>query len=336
MPTDPRHLTVVVPVLNQAAEIVTTLETLDAAIAASSFAAEIVVVDDGSTDGTAAAVEALALATPVRVIRQGNRGRFEARRTGLEAGTGEYCLLLDSRVRIEPGALRFVEEQLEADPGKDLWNGHVHIETEGNPYGTFWDVITQRAFWAYFGAPRTTSFGIDEFERFPKGTTCLFARRATLLAATDAFRSGYEDVRHANDDTRMLRKLAAEQRINISPRFACWYSPRTDLVPFLRHAFHRGTVFLDGHGPESAWFPILLGLYGVSAGTVLAARRSPLVLVGAVGCASAAGAALALSERRPEDAPTMAWVSPLYAAAHVSGMWRGLGLLARARLVRRP
>jgi glycosyltransferase involved in cell wall biosynthesis len=334
MPTEPRRLTVVIPVLNQAAEIGATLHALELAIGASSFAAEIVVVDDGSTDGTAEAIDALAIATPVRVIRQGNRGRFEARRTGLEQASGEYCLLLDSRVRIDPGALRFVEEQLDADPVKTLWNGHVNIETSRNPYGTFWDVITQWAYWTYFSSPRTTSFDLTEFERFPKGTGCFFAPRDAILDAGEAFRSSYDDIRHASDDTRMLRRFATEQRINISPGFACSYSPRTKFVPFVRHAYHRGIMFLDSHGPESAWFPILLGLYAASAGTVVAARRSPLVLAAAAGSASAAGAALALSEGRPRDVPTMTWVSPLYAAAHVAGMWRGLGLLVRARLGR--
>jgi hypothetical protein len=331
MPAPRRRLTVVVPVLNQAAELPATLEALDAAIAATSFDAEIVVVDDGSTDGSAGAAEAAG----VRVIRQENRGRFEARRTGLEGGEGEYCLLLDSRVRLEPGALRFVEEQLDDDPARSVWNGHVYIDTDGNPYGTFWDVLTQRAYWTYFRSPRTTSFGSAEFERFPKGTTCFFAPRLVMLELARRFESGYEDLRHANDDTRMLRTLAAQQQINISPGFACRYSSRRHLGPFLRHAFHRGTVFVDGHGPGSAWFPVLLGLYAGSAGVVVAARRSPLVAAAAAASASAAGAAIALSERRPRDAATMAWVTPLYAAAHVSGMWRGLALLVRGRMARR-
>ncbi len=47
-------LGVVIPVFNQEAELPATLDALDAAIAASPFEAEIVVVDDGSTDGVPA------------------------------------------------------------------------------------------------------------------------------------------------------------------------------------------------------------------------------------------------------------------------------------------
>ena len=330
-PVEPRSLTVVIPVFNQAGEIGATLEALDIALAATSFAAEVVVVDDGSTDGTAAVLRGLSPGVPLRVIEQENAGRFEARRVGLERAQGKYCLLLDSRVRLDPGSLRFVESRLRE--GKEVWNGHVEIDRSCGPYAIFWDVITRRAFWEYFGNPRTTSFGLQEFERFPKGTTCLFGPRALMAEAFDRFRSGYSDLRHANDDTPVLRYLAGVAPINISPSFGCLYAPRTRLAPFLRHAFHRGTVFVDGHGRrESAWFPIVIGLFVGSAACVPLARRSPRVLVAAASAASAAGAAISIAEGRPEDAPTMAWVTPLYAAAHVAGMWRGLALLARNRL----
>jgi glycosyltransferase involved in cell wall biosynthesis len=332
--TERHSLTVVIPAFNQAAAITATLRALDGAIAATSFVADAVVVDDGSTDGTPSAVRSEVVGYPVEVIEQDNRGRFEARRRGIESARGQYCLLLDSRVLIDRGALRFVEEELRSGEDKEVWNAHVDIETAGNPYGVFWDVITQRVFAEYFAHPRTTSYGLADFERFPKGTTCFFAPRTLLAEAFDACRSGYVDLRHANDDTTMIRRLAARRPINISPAFSCRYTARAELVPFLRHAFHRGTVFVDGHGRrESAWFPLVVGLYAASGGALAIARRSPFVLPGLAALTSATGAALAVAERRPRDAGTMAWVTPLYAAAHVAGMWRGLALMARARLV---
>ena len=125
--------------------------------------------------------------------------------------------------------------------------------------------------------PRTTSFGPDEFERFPKGTTCFLAPRELLTAAFEAYRSGYMDLRHANDDTPVIRWLAARQRINISPGFGCSYASRSRFLPFVTHAFHRGTVFVDGHGRrESRWFPIVVGLY---AGQPLGGARPSFAAV---------------------------------------------------------
>jgi glycosyltransferase involved in cell wall biosynthesis len=325
----------VIPVYNQAAEIGATLTALDAAIRRTAFAAAIVVVDDGSSDGTAAAVRDWNGHTPVRVIEQENSGRFAARRRGLAEADGDYTLLIDSRVAIAPEALAFVEGRIEDGPDREVWNGHVDIVTTGNPFGVFWDVLTRRAFAAYFRAPTTTSFGLAEFERFPKGTTCFFAPRELLTAAFDSFRSRYEDLRNANDDTPVIRWIAERRPINISPGFSCRYTARQRLRPFLRHAFHRGIVFVDGHGRrQSRFFPLVVAFFPVTVGWIAACVFVPVLVVAPPVVAAAAGVALAVPDRQPGVAATMAWVTPLYALAHGAGMWRGLWLAAGARLRR--
>ncbi len=55
---------------------------------------EVLVVDDGSTDDSAAVAEAFGPA--VRVLRQRNQGPAAARNTGLDAARGEYIAFLDS------------------------------------------------------------------------------------------------------------------------------------------------------------------------------------------------------------------------------------------------
>jgi glycosyltransferase involved in cell wall biosynthesis len=57
-------------------------------------AIEVIVVDDGSTDGTEAALEQYH--DRIRYIRQANRGLSAARNTGIEAAGGEFIALLDS------------------------------------------------------------------------------------------------------------------------------------------------------------------------------------------------------------------------------------------------
>jgi glycosyltransferase involved in cell wall biosynthesis len=323
-------LSVVVPAFNEAAHLRETIERLVDALDGSGFDAELVLVDDGSTDGSADVARAAADGVPIRVLSQENRGRFEARRLGLSAATGDYVLFLDARVRLAPDSLRFVRERLSAEP---VWNGHVEIDTD-NVFGIFWRLIAQLAWRDYFDNPRTTSFGLEDFDRYPKGTTCFLAPRPLLASAFEHFHTHYSDIRMANDDTPVLREVAAQTRIGISPRFGCVYSPRTNLPGFTRHAFHRGVVFVDGHGtPASRFFPAVVAFFPVSAALAVAALRRPLVAPAAVAaCGLGAAAYGARAGRSRREISALSLVTPLYAIAHGAGMWRGLFELVRNRV----
>jgi glycosyltransferase involved in cell wall biosynthesis len=328
-------LSVVLPVHDEAPHLAATLDALARAVADSGFDAEIVLVDDGSTDGSAdAARNALDDRLPLTVIAQANAGRFEARRAGIERAGSGLVLLLDARVRLRPGSLSFAHARVLE--GETVWNGHVHVDVSGNPYGAFSNVLVELAWREYFDDPRTTSYAVEEFDRYPKGTTCFLAPRELLLRAIEAFESRYDDLRLANDDTPVLRWIAERERIHLSPSFACDYRPRASLGSFLRHSFHRGTVFLDGHGrPESRFFPAVVAFFPASAAlAVLAARRPSLVPVLALGVGAAAAGAAHMAGRNDFETASFGALAPVYAVAHGAGMWRGLALVATSSKTR--
>lgn len=322
-------LSVVIPVYNEAADLAQTIESLLTAVEHGQVDVEIVLVDDGSTDeGAVVAQRAVADRAPLRIVSQPNLGRFEARRRGLEAAEREWVLLLDGRVRIDAGSLAYVRPRLESAP---VWTAHVDVAADGDLLGSFWGLIAELAWSDYFDNPRETSFGTQEFDRYPKGTTCLLAPRALLLEAVAAFRSRYADLRAANDDTPLLRWIAGHERISVSPSFRCVYRPRISWFSFLRHSAHRGVVFLDGHGRrESRFFPVVVAFYPLSAALLVAALRRPIVLPAALIATSAGAAAMGVSRRRTStEVAALALVTPLYAAAHGYGMWRGLVAMLR-------
>ncbi len=333
----PRRLTlsIIIPVYNERDQIGQTLLVAAHAVADSGFDPEFVVVDDGSTDDSGDVARKAHLPFPLQVVAQSNQGRISARRAGLAAAAGEFALCLDSRVRLEPGGLAFVFGRVLK--GELVWNAHVEILTEGNPYGKFWKVITRLAWPDYLAHPRTVSFDTRDFDRYPKGTTGFLAPTELLRDGFGRMGSYYRNERYANDDTSTIRWIASQQPIHISPRFACTYQPRKTLMGFLRHAFHRGTVFVDGHGrPESRLFPFVIGFYPLSLVAVPLAIRHPKLAGGAlaVGIAGAAGFALRRGSD-PDDAVSFAALAPLYLCAHGAGMWRGLGMLLAKRLTTR-
>jgi glycosyltransferase involved in cell wall biosynthesis len=325
-------LTVVIPVYNEASQIAATLRAAADAVEGSGFDGRFVVVDDGSSDGTAEAAKSELPVSRVTVLSQPNRGRLAARRAGLDAVEDEYVLFLDSRVRLAPDSLRFVRSQLDA--GKRVWNAHVIIDVQSNPYGQFWDVLTSLVFSRYFSNPRETSYGAADFDAFPKGTTAFLAPTALMKDAFRQYKTKYRDERHANDDTPILRWIASQRPIQISPQFQCTYAPRNNFKGFARHAFHRGVVFVDGHGRRgSGLFPAVVTFYPLSLiGLVFTLKRPRAALVLAVGMAAAGGAMALRRGHRPAAAASFAALAPVYAVAHGAGMWRGLQLLLENRV----
>lgn len=87
-------LTVVIPTFNRREVLAATLERL--AEQTTAFAFEVVVVDDGSTDGSAEVIRSFAARTPLAVteLEQPNSGPAAARNRGIAAARGRVCLFL--------------------------------------------------------------------------------------------------------------------------------------------------------------------------------------------------------------------------------------------------
>jgi glycosyltransferase involved in cell wall biosynthesis len=241
-----RKLSIVIPAFNSSGWITQCLEHLSAALKHAQISdAEVIVVDDGSTDGTGEEARRFP-DLAVQVVSQQNQGRFLARENGLAKCAGSHVLFLDTRVFLAETSLTFVLPFLN-EANSSLWTAHVEANTAGNPIARFWRAI-ESLFWRrYMKNPTTTSFGLEDFDYYPKGTTALIAPTGLIREAIAAFRPTVTDWRKVNDDTALLRYAAERTRINISPQYACTYNARTNLKAFLHHANHRGSVLIDGY-----------------------------------------------------------------------------------------
>lgn len=87
------RFSVIIPFYNLETYVHSTLESVLAVIPAD---AEVICVDDGSTDSTPAVLDAYAARYPfVRVVHQPNGGEGAARNAGVEQATGEWITFLD-------------------------------------------------------------------------------------------------------------------------------------------------------------------------------------------------------------------------------------------------
>ncbi|GAB3460126.1 hypothetical protein GCM10027321_19230 [Massilia terrae] len=81
---------------------------LKAIVAQMGPAHELLVIDDGSRDATAAIADAMAQRHPqhaIRVVRQANQGVSGARNTGLQQARGDYIAFVDADDLLLPGSL---------------------------------------------------------------------------------------------------------------------------------------------------------------------------------------------------------------------------------------
>jgi len=92
------RLSVIIPVYNEKA----TIEKLVHAVHSVEMAKEIIVVDDGSNDGTRELLGALSIDGMKRCFHRENRGKGAAIRTGLQEVTGDIVIIQDGDLEYNP------------------------------------------------------------------------------------------------------------------------------------------------------------------------------------------------------------------------------------------
>jgi glycosyltransferase involved in cell wall biosynthesis len=324
----PITLSVVIPAYNAGQWLTQSVPKVAQAIKNADISkAEIIIVDDGSSDDTATVARSLKLPYPVKVISQKNGGRFLARYRGVEAAIYDYILLIDTRVFIGENAIRYVTDRLNAEKDTLVWTSHVIIDKKGNPYARFWEAITFISWRKYFANPRDCSYGIKDFDYYPKGTTCFLVPKKTLLEANNWFKKNTKNTKDSNDDTLLIRHIAESHAINLSPNFYCTYHARTNLKQYCKHVYHRGKVFVDGflRRDGNRFFWPLVGFLVLSVSVPIYLIIFPQYIGIALGLLTVAWILellTALLLKVPvKDALSLFVLSPLFAILYGLGIW---------------
>ncbi|MFM1813211.1 MAG: hypothetical protein RLZZ336_2149 [Cyanobacteriota bacterium] len=119
-------LSVVVPLFNEAESLASLVQQLLAALRPLNLAFELVLVDDGSRDGTGEALQRLCHDTPelVAVLLRRNYGQTAAMAAGFDASQGQVIVTLDGDLQNDPADIPLLLNKL-AD-GYDLVSGWRH------------------------------------------------------------------------------------------------------------------------------------------------------------------------------------------------------------------
>lgn len=150
-------ISVVIPLYNKQREIG---EAVRSVLAQTLLPREIIVVDDGSTDGSAEIVRSIG-SPLVRLVPQPNAGVCAARNHGIEESTGEYIALLDADDAWEPGFLAEITAMIDQFPGCGMYCTAFNIVSDDGLYPA--PTPSQRGIVGNFSATRPTS--ISPFRR---------------------------------------------------------------------------------------------------------------------------------------------------------------------------
>ncbi|BCW96163.1 MAG: glycosyltransferase family 2 protein [Fimbriimonadales bacterium] len=114
---DAPTLSLIVPLYNEAPNLPPLLEACTAALTRTGESWEIVLIDDGSDDGSAAFIQQGAQADPrVRFVRHPQRlGKTQAYATGFRAARGQYLFTIDADLQEDPTAIPAMLTRLRTD-----------------------------------------------------------------------------------------------------------------------------------------------------------------------------------------------------------------------------
>ena len=204
--------------------------------------AEVIVVDNGSTDNTCGVVRAAQTRSPrpIRMIRELRLGSSSARNAGIRVARGELVLFTDDDVTVQSGWIDGLVSAFR--PGVAAVGGRVHPELAGRPPSWFDDERNPLTLWDDGDA----GFEMTE-ERHPLGAN-LAIRRALLLDLEEPFdtRLGHFDgVRLAYEEVHLISRLLAEHRILYTPDAVVHHHVNADR---LTYEFTRRAYFHYGFG----------------------------------------------------------------------------------------
>ncbi|RKE22549.1 cellulose synthase/poly-beta-1,6-N-acetylglucosamine synthase-like glycosyltransferase [Streptomyces sp. TLI_171] len=124
-------VTVLVPAYNERECIANTLNSL----AASDYPIEVIVIDDGSTDGTADIVEEMDLPF-VRLIRKVNGGKPSALNAGVAAAAHDIVVMMDGDTVFEPSTVRELVQPF-GNPGIGAVAGNAKVGNRDSLIGAW-------------------------------------------------------------------------------------------------------------------------------------------------------------------------------------------------------
>ena len=185
---------------------------------------EVIVTNDGSTDGTTSLLEDYAANHPnLHILTQSNQGMSTARNRGLEEAQGEYVMFVDSDDQIAENALKTLADQISGEDiiefGSSIYNEetkaiiHCPLSTTHNPLPTGWDYFNRERL-----TPRLVHF------------VCIWQRVYRRVFLEENNLRFAEGLRRAEDDLFTTITMLNAKTLKTIPSYIYIYSIRENSI----------------------------------------------------------------------------------------------------------
>ncbi len=225
------RVSVVIPLYNHARYIA---EAVASVLAQGPLLHELIVIDDGSRDASAAVMAGLAAGDArIRVLTQPNSGAHATINRGLALATGEFVTILNSDDSYLPGRFAALVRALDLDPGSDLAASAIaFMDGDSQPIANPW--FTE----ALDNYKARRALGPALIDANFLMTTSNFLMRRSLIARIGDF----APLRYAHDMEFALRAAAMGVRLAYIDR------------PLMRYRFHGSNTISENHaGVRLEW-----------------------------------------------------------------------------------
>jgi glycosyltransferase involved in cell wall biosynthesis len=245
-------LSVVIPTYQRRASVARCVQALEHQVSSPDF--QVVIVVDGSTDGTREYLETYSGPLKLRMIAQPNRGRAAACNAGIAAATGRLVLLLDD----------------DMEPLPNWLCGHLEAHARADRRG----VVGAAPIFSQAGASRTARLVQRKFERhlarlaapgFEFGVRDFYSGNFSLAREIFAEVGGFDEafLQYGNEDLELFVRLRqAGVRLVYAPGAVArqWYEK--SFAGLARDSLAKGqtSVLLAGKHPEVREY-LKLGTY---------------------------------------------------------------------------
>lgn len=181
-------------------------EAIQSVLEQTFFNFEIIVVDDGSSDGSAALIQRFSDARII-FLRQENKGRSCARNRALAQASGRYIAFLDSDDLYMPGKLATQVQYLDAHPEVGMvYTSAYCIDSFGNSLNKNYQASVSGYIYS----------SIAFFQPVTITLPTVMVRRELLAQA-----GGFDEKMHRFEDTDMWRRISKLTRIDALSGYTC-------------------------------------------------------------------------------------------------------------------